>query len=143
MGTLNARPANPNDPNFIEDSVKRALTIGSPAYPWPDGALAARARAEADRAFNPPGVARQMAAIRASGDRRARLATITAPTVVLHGEADPLVPVAGGRDTAANIKGAELRIVPGMGHDLPPALYATFVEAIGRAVERARATAAA
>jgi pimeloyl-ACP methyl ester carboxylesterase len=137
MATLNARPTNPSDPNFVEESVARALTIGSPAYPWPEGALAARARAEADRAFNPPGVARQMAAIRSSGDRRARLATIKAPTVVLHGADDPLVPVAGGRDTAANIPGAELRIIDGMGHDLPPALYATFVEAIGRAVARA------
>jgi pimeloyl-ACP methyl ester carboxylesterase len=138
MESLNARPANPSDANFIEDTVKRALVIGSPAYPWPDGALAARARAEADRAFNPPGVARQMAAIRASGDRRARLATITAPTQVLHGAEDPLVPVDGGRDTAANIRGAELRIIPGMGHDLPPALYATFVETIERAIARAR-----
>ena len=142
MEALNARPADPADPNFIADSVKRAETIGSPAYPWPDGALAARARAEADRAFNPSGVARQSAAVRRSGDRRASLAAITVPTVVLHGADDPLVPVAAGRDTAANIKGAELRIIPGMGHDLPPALYATFVEAIERAVSRARQGAA-
>jgi pimeloyl-ACP methyl ester carboxylesterase len=143
MATLNSRPARPSDPTFIQDSVARALVIGSPAYPWPDGALAERARAEADRAFNPPGVARQMAAIRASGDRRAKLRTITAPTVVLHGADDPLVPVAGGRDTAANIPGAELRVIDGMGHDLPPALYETFVDAIGRAVERSRAAAPA
>jgi len=138
METLNSRPAAPSDPNFIRDSVARALLIASPAYPWPEGALAARARAEVERAFNPAGVARQMAAIRASGDRRARLRAITAPTVVLHGADDPLVPVAGGRDTAANIPGAELRVIDGMGHDLPPALFGTFVEAIGRAVERAR-----
>jgi pimeloyl-ACP methyl ester carboxylesterase len=142
MATLNARPVDRTDPDFIADSVKRAETIGSPAYPWPAGALAERAQAEAARAFNPPGVARQMAAIRASGDRRAKLATITAPTMVLHGEDDPLVPVAGGRDTAANIKGAELRVIPGMGHDLPPALFATFVETIERAVERAHQRAA-
>ena len=142
MATLNARPVDRTDPDFIADSVKRAETIGSPAYPWPEGALAERAQAEAARAFNPPGVARQMAAIRASGDRRAKLATITAPTMVLHGENDPLVPVAGGRDTAANIKGAELRIIPGMGHDLPPALFATFVETIERAITRAHQRAA-
>jgi pimeloyl-ACP methyl ester carboxylesterase len=142
MATLNSRPVDRTDPDFIADSVRRAETIGSPAYPWPEGALAARAQAEAARAFNPPGVARQMAAIRASGDRRPRLATITAPTMVLHGENDPLVPVAGGRDTAANIKGAELRVIPGMGHDLPPALFATFVETIERAVERAHQRAA-
>jgi pimeloyl-ACP methyl ester carboxylesterase len=139
MDSLMARPADPSDANFIADSVERAETIGSPAYPWPAGALAERARAEAARAFNPPGVARQMAAIRGSGDRREKVATVTAPTVVLHGADDPLVPVAGGRDTAETIAGAELRIIPGMGHDLPPALYETFVAAIGRAIERAHA----
>ncbi len=137
---LNARPLDPSDPNFIADTVARAEAIGSPAFPWPPGALAARARAEADRAFNPPGVQRQMAAIRAGGDRRPKLATIKAPTMVLHGADDPLVPAAGGRDTADNIPGAELRIVPGMGHDLPPALYDIFIETISRAVERAHAT---
>jgi pimeloyl-ACP methyl ester carboxylesterase len=138
MAVLNSRPTDPSDPGFIEDAVARALVIASPGYPWPEGALAARARAEADRAFNPPGVARQMEAIRASGDRRGRLATITAPTVVLHGADDPLIPVEGGRDTAAHIRAAELRIIPGMGHDLPPALFETFAEAIWRAVERSR-----
>ena len=138
---LNARPLDPRDPNFIADTVARAEAISSPGYPWPPGALAARARAEADRAWNPPGIQRQMAAIRAGGDRRPKLATIKAPTMVLHGADDPLVPVAGGRDTADNIPGAELRIVPGMGHDLPPALYDIFVETISRAVERAHATA--
>jgi len=143
VALLNTRPLDPSDPGFIADSVARAEAIGSPAYPWPPGALAARARAEADRAFNPPGVRRQMDAVGASGDRRPKLATIKAPTMVLHGEADPLVPVAGARDTAANIAGAELRIVPGMGHDLPPALYDVFVETILRAVERSRAPATA
>jgi pimeloyl-ACP methyl ester carboxylesterase len=66
-----------------------------------------------------------------------------APTMVLHGADDPLVPVAGGRDTAANIPGAELRVIPGMGHDLPPALYETFVETIERAVSRSRQRARA
>ena len=141
MALLNTRPLDPSDPNFIADTVARAEAIGSPAYPWPPGALAARAKAEAERGFNPPGVQRQMAAVRASGDRRERLATIKAPTMVLHGEADPLVPVIGGRDTAANITGAELRTVPGMGHDLPPALYEIFTQTIWRAVERARAAA--
>jgi pimeloyl-ACP methyl ester carboxylesterase len=143
MDALMARPQDPSDPDFVKDTVARAKVIGSPDYPWPPGALAERARAEAARAFNPPGVARQMAAVRASGDRRPRLAAITAPTVVLHGEADPLVPVAGGRDTAAGIPGAELVTVPGMGHDLPPALYDIFVDTIWRAVERARTPATA
>ncbi len=126
---------------FLNHAVENAEVIGSPAYPWPPGALRARAEAELARAFNPAGVGRQMAAIRASGDRRAKVATITAPTVVLHGEVDPLVPVEGGRDTAALITGAELRVIPGMGHDMPPGLYPTFIQAILRAVERAHAPA--
>ena len=124
---------------FLDHQVRNAETIGSPAYPWPPAALRERALAEFSRAYNPSGVARQMAAIRASGDRRPKVRTITAPTVVLHGADDPLVPVEGGRDTAACIPGAELRVIPGMGHDLPPALYSTFVDAIIAAVARAGA----
>ena len=100
---LSERPPDPKADIevFLDHQVKNAETIGSPAYPWPPGALRARARLEYERAYNPAGVARQMAAIRASGDRRERVRTITAPTVVLHGADDPLVPVEGGRDTAA------------------------------------------
>ena len=126
---------------FLAHAVHNAEVIGSPGYPWPPGALRQRAEQEVERAFHPAGVARQMAAIRLSGDRRERVKTVGAPTVVLHGAEDPLVPVEGGRDTAAVIPGAELRIIPGMGHDMPPALYPTFVEAILRAVERAHAPA--
>lgn len=142
METLMTRGPAPDDPGYIDDCVRRARVIGSPAYPWPEGALAARARAELARAYNPAGVARQMEAIRSSGDRRARIAKITAPTVVLHGADDPLVPVAAGEDTAASIPGAELRIVPGMGHDMPPSLYDVFVAAIATAVARGRAAVA-
>ena len=72
-----------------------------------------------DRSYCPGGAARQMAAALAAGDRRSSLARIAAPTVVLHGQDDPLVPVECGIDTAKHIPGAELRIVPGMGHDFP------------------------
>jgi len=78
-----------------------------------------RALADVRRAYEPLGVARQLAAVTANGDRRPKLAKIKAPVVVLHGDVDPLVPVEGGRDTAASIAGAELRIVPGMGHEVP------------------------
>ena len=78
------------------------------------------------------------AAAAASPDRRPKLATITAPTVVLHGADDPLVPLTGGQDTAANIPGAELVVIPGMGHDFPPALFDTLVDGILKAVTRAQ-----
>ena len=88
------------------------------------------------------GAARQMAAIVANGDRRARLVGVTAPTLVIHGDADPLVPVEGGKDTAENIKGAELLIIPGMGHDLPLALVETIASAIEGVAKRAVVVAA-
>jgi len=128
---------------YIARGVASARVIGSPGYPWDEAFIRERVISEAKRAFNPPGVQRQMAAVRAGGDRRPKLAKITAPTVVLHGADDPLVPVEAGRDTAANIKGAELMIVPGMGHDLPPGLYQTFADTIWRAVARARQPATA
>jgi pimeloyl-ACP methyl ester carboxylesterase len=124
---------------YIAKGVASARVIGSPAYPWDETFIRNRVISEARRAFNPPGVGRQMAAVRAGGDRRPKLATITAPAVVMHGADDPLVPVEAGRDTAANIKGAELVVIPGMGHDLPPGLYQIFADTIWRAVVRARA----
>lgn len=126
---------------FVAHGVKNARVIGSPAYPWTDEQLRERAIAEYRRAFNPAGVARQMAAIRADGDRTAALGRLTIPVVVLHGADDPLVQPVGGEATAAAIPGAELRMIPGMGHDLPPSLYDLFVDAITAAAARAKATA--
>jgi pimeloyl-ACP methyl ester carboxylesterase len=123
---------------FIARGVKSARVIGSPAYPWDEEFIRDRVISEAKRAFNPAGVGRQMSAVRAGGDRRPKLAKITAPTIVMHGADDPLAPLEAGRDTAANIEGAELVVIPGMGHDLPPGLYQTFADIIWRAVERSR-----
>jgi proline iminopeptidase len=75
---------------------------------------------------------RQMLAILATGDRRALLRGIKAPTMVLHGADDPLVPLAAGIDTAASIPGSRLEVVPGMGHDFPPSLMATLAARIAQ-----------
>jgi pimeloyl-ACP methyl ester carboxylesterase len=123
---------------FVAHGMKNARTIGSPAYPWTDEALRERVLSEMRRAFNPKGVQRQRGAIGASGDRTEKLAKLNVPTVVLHGEVDPLIPKAGGEATARAIPGAELRIIPGMGHDLPEPLYDTIIDAIVAAAERAR-----
>ena len=148
-GTLDPKPeagatltAVPPDPaadyeGFLAHMVRSATIIGSPGFPWPDGALRERAIAEHKRAFNPTGSARQMAAIRGDGDRTERLGKLNVPAVVLHGADDPLVQAAGGEATAKAIPGAELRVIPGMGHDLPPALYDIFVDAILSAASRA------
>ncbi len=88
------------------------------------------ALAHTQRDYYPPGSARQIFAIAAAGDRRADIARITAPTLVIHGALDPLVPVAAGRDTASTIPNAKLQVVEGMGHDLPSRLYPLLVDAI-------------
>ena len=111
--------------------------IGSPGYPADEETLKRNSLSDAKRSYYPVGTSRQLAAIVANGDRRPKLKKITAPTVVLHGEDDPLVRVEGGRDTAANIAGAELRIIPGMGHDCPIPLVPVFADAIEAAAERA------
>lgn len=139
---LFAPPPNPFDQEAVAATASRLWgVIGSPAYPTDDALIRARAVADARRGWNPAGVGRQLAAVVANGDRRPKLRRISAPTVVLHGTDDPLVPVQAGRDTAANISGAEMIEIRGMGHDLPEALVPQMEAAILRAVERGRAQA--
>ena len=83
-----------------------------------------------DRCFHPNGIARQMLAIRADGNRKPLLARVTAPTLVIHGSADRLVPFAAGRDTAEAIPGARLVAIEGMGHELPEGAWPQIIEAI-------------
>ena len=143
MAVLNERGPDPKEDfeGFLAHSVKGSRVVGSPAYPGDEAELRAQAKAAYERAYHPVGFARQYAAVMASGDRRAACARVTAPTVVIHGQADPLVPLAGGEDTARRIAGAELVVIPGMGHDLPAAVHDRIVEVIVRVAERARAAA--
>ncbi|PKQ08271.1 MAG: alpha/beta hydrolase [Alphaproteobacteria bacterium HGW-Alphaproteobacteria-11] len=138
MGALLAPAPAPDD---IEAIVQRGIhtwkTIGSPGYPTDDAQLRQWVMRDAKRSFYPEGVTRQFAAIVSNGDRRPKLKNIKAPTVVLHGADDPLVRPDGARDTAANIAGAELRLIPGMGHDFPLALVPTFADAVEAAAKRA------
>ena len=138
QAVLFARPEAMDLESLTEHALKTQIAIQSPA--WPVDPLTERPalRAAIQRAYHPMGVLRQMIAVLASGDRREALKTITAPTVVLHGADDPLVRVEGGRDTAATIPGAELRIVEGMGHDLPAAAHDAFIDAVKAATARAR-----
>lgn len=122
----------------VASGVNWWQSIGSPAYPTDPSILRDAASRDVQRSFHPTGVARQMLAIASGADRRALCAGIVAPTVVLHGAQDPLIPVEGGRDTAAAIPGAELRIIPGMGHDIPHELIPVFVDAITTAAMRAK-----
>lgn len=122
---------------FVAHGVKNAHVIGSPAYPWGEAEIRERVIGDYERAFNPTGTQRQMAAIRGDGDRTERLSKLKLPVVVLHGAEDPLVKLAGGEATAKAIPGAELRVIPGMGHNLPVALYDTVIDAIVAAAKRA------
>lgn len=117
--------------------------IGSPGFPPDLDELRARTAAKVDRAYRPAGTARQYAAIVAAPDRTARLREVRVPTVVIHGAEDPLIGVSGGRATAAAVPGAELIVVPGMGHDLPRAVWPQVVDAIDRTARRADAERAA
>lgn len=123
--------------SIVADALQRYYAVASPAYPSDEQWLRQMFAAEYERGFYPPGVARQMGAIIANGDRSALLATIRVPTLVLHGAADPLIPPACGEDVANKIKGAELRLIDGMGHDFPLALTETFADAIDAAAQRA------
>ncbi len=134
---LMSRPEG-RDPDAVVAHLEHILhLIGSPAYPPEPERQRARLRATVQRAWRPAGTARQLMAVAADGDRSALLPLITAPTRVIHGEADPLVPVAAGRDLVARIAGAQGDFVPGMGHDLPLQLLPRFAEGIAANAARA------
>ena len=119
------------DPDAVVAHLQRLLAlIGSPAYPAEPERLRARLLASVQRAWRPAGTARQLAAIVSDGDRSELLARIQSPTLVIHGQADPLVPVAAGHDLQARIAGARADVLPGMGHDLPLQLLPRFADSI-------------
>jgi len=120
---LASRPADPTKlDSVIEHTVALLRELGSPSYPTPEQQLRKRVTRSMRRCYCPGGSARQMLALLACGDRSALLPAITAPTLVIHGAADPLLPPACGQDIAAHIAGARLELIEGMGHDLPPQL---------------------
>ena len=128
---LLSRPANPNDLESVIDNTARLLgVIGSPGFPADPELLHERLSRNIRRSYHPQGMARQLTAVMASGDRTRLLARITAPTLVIHGREDPLVPVVCGVELARRIPGAKLEVIDGMGHDLPGELIPGFVSSI-------------
>jgi pimeloyl-ACP methyl ester carboxylesterase len=134
---LLSRPPAADREAAIAAALASARVLGSPGYPAAEDDIRQRAGAVYDRSFRPAGFARQYAAILGSGDRTAGLGAVTVPALVIHGEDDPLIEVSGGRATAAAIPGAELLVVPGMGHDLPRVLWPELIDAIEANVRRA------
>jgi pimeloyl-ACP methyl ester carboxylesterase len=123
----------------LDAAVRTWRTIGSPGFPFDEAKIRARAGRLYDRSFHPQGPARQLAAILAHGSRVEKLRAVSAPTLVIHGAADPLVPLEGGRDTARAIPGAELLVIEGMGHDLPEGAWPQLVGAISEHTAKAEA----
>ena len=113
--------------------------IGSPGFPRDPEDMHAIATASYERDHDPDGPGRQLAAIIAAGNRTAELARITAPTLVIHGTADPLIAPSGGRATARAIPGAELVMIEGMGHDLPRSAWPRLIDLIAEHALRADA----
>jgi pimeloyl-ACP methyl ester carboxylesterase len=124
---------------YVEFAVRARRVIGSPDLD--EDAVRRIAALAHERGLNPEGTQRQLGAIIASGDRTDALGRLAVPTVVVHGERDPLIGSSGGRATAAAIPGAELVLIPGMGHDQPPSTWPRIADAIEANARRAGAAA--
>ncbi len=133
---LVSRPASGAVDDVVAHLVRVMRVIGSPGYPPDRERQRLRLEATVRRAWRPDGTARQIVAVVADGDRSPLLPLITAPTCIIHGEADPLVRVAAGHDLAQRIRGAVSDIVPGMGHDLPTQLLTRFAQGIAENAAR-------
>ncbi len=118
----------------------KMLRVGS--FPQDEALDRSRAERTYERGLNPAGVGRQLRAVLASGSRKARLASVKAPTLVIHGTVDPLVHPEAGRDTAASIPGAKLLMIEGMGHALPIPMWPEIIDAIDKHAHGAAAKAA-
>lgn len=131
------RPAAQDREQAAEMSLESFRIWASPSFQRDDEFIRDRSRRAYDRGFDPVGVTRQLLAIQAGGDRSARLADVRVPTLVVHGDADTLVDISGGRATAAAVPGAELVVIAGMGHDLPPGAWDRVNDAIAALTARA------
>jgi len=127
---LSRPPARASVEQLTDHLVRLFEAIGSPGFPTPRALLRERLSGGLRRGYHPQGTLQQLLAIVASGDRSAQLRTIAKPTLILHGDSDPLVRVDHGIDCARKIPRAQLKIVPGMGHDLAPGLLPILSDAL-------------
>ena len=142
MSALMTPPPSDSREDRIEAGMKVWRAIGSPGYQESDAELRAIVTREVDRSpYDPAGIGRQMVAIVSAPPRNDILKNVRAPSLVIHGADDPLVPLEGGKDTAASIPGCEIVIVPGMGHGFESPLVPIYLEHIGRFVTAAEAQA--
>ena len=127
---LSRPPAQATFEQQLDHFVALFRALSGPGVPISDDDMRARLQRSLRRSYHPAGTLRQLLGIVASGDRSALLRKIECPTLVLHGDADPLLPLAHGRDCARKIHGARLEVVPGMGHDIPPSLVPVITEKV-------------
>src|SRR5213592_4611687 len=135
-GDRSLLPAPTDRAGNIERAVHVFRTIGSPGFPFDEARVRELAARSFDRCFHPAGAARQLVAILASGSRKEALAAVAVPTLVIHGRDDPLIAVEAGLATARAVRGAELLVVDGMGHDLPRAVWPSIVDRISALTAR-------
>jgi pimeloyl-ACP methyl ester carboxylesterase len=143
LSTLFQPPNSSSREDLIEMSILVQKTLASPGFPATDAEIRATAVRRTDRApYDPAGLARQSAALIAAPPRNVLLSKVRCPTLVLHGDADLVVPAAAGDDTAQSIPGAELIVVPGMSHDFGLPLVPVYLKHISDFVESVEARAA-
>jgi len=130
LAMLGSVPASDTREARVAHGIKLRQTIGSPGFPTPEAELRSLVEKNVDRRWYPEGAGRQYVSVLASGDRVELLKTVKAPTLVLHGEEDPLLPVECGRDVAKTVPGAEIETIAGWGHDFPPQLVPRLVDKI-------------
>lgn len=130
------RRANPNEDAAIAQTMKLNQILGSPEYPMDDIELRRMAEQNFRRSYHPSGFKRQLAAITSSGNRIPLLQRIKAPTLVIHGSDDPLIPVQAALDTAIHIHKSKIRIVRGMGHNIPQSLSEPLAKMIFKHVRK-------
>ena len=127
LKAMTTQPLKPGLEQAIRNTQHLLDVIASPAEREDPGVVGERVRQAVQRAYRPAGVLRQTLAVMSDDDRHELLPDITCPTLVIHGREDPLLPLPCGEDTARRIPGAQLRVIDGMGHDIPPGLLQQFL----------------
>jgi pimeloyl-ACP methyl ester carboxylesterase len=141
LAVLAKGPASLSREDLIENGITVRHTLAGPGFPESEAEIRALVERVVDRApYDPAGVTRQWAAVVVAPPRNVLLAKVRCPALIVHGDSDPLFPVAVGKDAAQSIPGAELFIVPGMGHAVPQSLAPVLVERIGDLVLKAEGT---
>jgi pimeloyl-ACP methyl ester carboxylesterase len=144
LSVLFQPPKSSSRDDLIDASMLVQKALSSPGFPASEAEMRSTAERRTDRTpFDPGGLARQSAALIAAPPRNALLRELRCPTLVLHGADDPVIPAAAAKDTAESIPGAELVIVPGMGHDFAAALVPVYLKHIGDFVSKVEVDTAA